>query len=132
MLVPFDEPTNELNAILDLIGRAQQDIRYVVIQVLHHHIPPRVHRSLSSSRSGMRWSEVVAQFLDQTIQLISESCVRAPISKLWKEARQKTRHKVADIVSVIMPEDQAWSSLLFDHTLFALSAFAYARLNRHM
>ena len=62
MFVRFDEPTKDLNAILHPIGGAQQELRYFLIQVLQHHIARHVHRSLSSSRSGMRWSEAVAQY----------------------------------------------------------------------
>ena len=67
MFVRFDEPTKDLNAILHPIGGAQQELCYFVVQALQLHIARHVHRSLSSLRSGMKCSEAVAQYWNQTM-----------------------------------------------------------------
>ena len=70
MFVNVDEPTKEINAILHPIAGAQQELRYFIMLVLQHQIARHLPRSLSSSRTGMRWRETLAQYWDRTIQLI--------------------------------------------------------------
>ena len=124
IFVPFDEPTKDLNDILQTIGGAHQEQGYFVIQALQLHIARHVPRSLRSLRSGMRWSEPVTQYWNQTIRIICESsshicgapcCVGALFSKLcFKQARPQTRLEVADIVHEIKREETVWSSLIND------------------
>ena len=115
MFARFEEPTKDLNAILHPIGGAQQELRYFVIQAMQLHLARHIHRCLSSSRSGMRWSESVQQYWSQALQMFCESCARALFSKLWyKQVRPERRLEVADIVQEILRDENVWSSLLYD------------------
>ena len=111
----LDNPTRDLNLILNPVGDAAQELRSYFIQALHIHISRNIYQMLSASRSGAKWIEAVGRYWAEALDKICETCVRSLFRQLWyKRVKQEIRLEVSDVINEISGEEYIWSSLLYD------------------